>query len=137
MVGMAAVLLIGPTYAGSIITNSPTAYEGRDLTFKFKMSEPISRDMCYDYRTADGSATGSGWRKDYTHKQGSFCWESFDSGARMVTINTHSDSRFEPVETVKVVLSNPRYHTLVGWQKICGPSESLPCQDDRYRNHQG
>ncbi len=124
---LAIVLLISPARADTIITTSPAASEGENLTFTFWMQPPWWR-TCYDYRTADGSATGSGAVPDYTATRGTLCWERFQGGQQAVTVATRRDSRCEQDESVKVILSNFRYQSRDGWKQFCGPGHTHPCQ---------
>ncbi len=136
---LATLLLISPAAAGPVTTNSPAAYEGRDLTFTFRMTRTPQWQICYDYRTdgagdgtnaghGDGDANGAGWRRDYIPTRGTLCWEPDQSGQRTVTVKTLNDVRCEHDETVRVILSNFRYYARSGWEKNCGNGYLYPCQ---------
>ena len=136
---LATVPLPGPAGASSVTANNPAAYEGRDLTFTFRIAGPLWFHTCYDYRTdgagdgtnaghGDGDANGAGWRRDYIPTQGTLCWERGQGGQRKVTVETLNDVRCEHDETVRVILSNFRYYTRIGWEKNCGSGHIYPCQ---------
>ena len=130
---LAAVILVAfaqPTVAETLTANSDAVYEGHELTIKFRTASPTSYRMRYKYKTADGTATGSGWFKDYEPTSGYVYWapQAYDAEAA-VTVETKQDQLCEHDETVKIVLTEPKFHHgSVGWIGSCAGVSWLPCR---------
>ena len=106
----AAVMLTAlalPVAASNLSAQGNDPYEGHDLNITFTNTSPQRIHFRYRYKTADGSATGSGRWQDYEPTSGWVQWSPGAANAQeAVTVKTVQDQLCEHDETVKVRLTN-------------------------------
>ena len=115
----AAVMLTAlaqPVAANPLSAQSNAPYEGHDLEITFTNAWPQNIHLRYKYKTADGSATGSGRWQDYEPTSGYVTWSPRAVNAQeAVTVETVQDQLCEYDETFKVILIRTR----VQYQLVC------------------
>ena len=97
-------------------SDTPSAYEGKPVTFKVKVSfsELLLAAVRYKFKTEDDSAVAG---KDYRSRTGTVAL-SRRGGQKSITVNTIKDSVTEGTETFKLVLYDREVASYLGsWSK--------------------
>jgi PKD repeat protein len=96
----------------SVKVNDPVVAEGhtgtRSLNFTVRLSAPTTRRVFVDYATQDGTATAG---TDYTAASGTLTFEPGQT-VKKVSVMINGDTDEEPDESLKLLLSNPKYLTV-------------------------
>ena len=130
----AAIMLAAlaqPVAASPLSAQSNAPYEGHDVNITFANAWPQNLHIRYKWKTADGSATGSGRWKDYEPASGYVTWSPVAVSAQeAVTVETVQDQLCEYDETFKIILyeleSSLNWY-VSGWSGYCGNNRGLPC----------
>lgn len=131
---LAAVMLTAfaqSAAAETLKAESDAVYEGHELKITFSTARYQNSYIRYKYRTADGTATGSGWHKDYEPTSGYLQWSRLSSNAdAVVTVETNQDQVCEHDETVKIILTDLQKHygSSLGWLDWCSNNRGWPCR---------
>lgn len=98
-----------PASSGAITATSPSAYEGRDLTFTFTSAVLLAQRVCYKYTTHDGTASAQsfGVHPDYDEVTGTLCFRGTGPAETPVVVTTYRDSVCEHDETVQIRVWEP------------------------------
>ena len=131
----AAVMLTAlaqPVAANPLSAQSNAPYEGHDVNITFTNAWPPNLHLRYKYKTADGSATGSGRWQDYEPTSGYVTWSPHTVNAQeAVTVETFQDQICDHDETLKVVLYEPESSVnwyVFGWGGFCPNNRGIPCR---------
>ena len=130
----AAIMLTAlaqPVAADPLSASGNGPYEGHDLQVTFTNARTANHHIRYKFKTADGSATGSGRWQDYEPASGYVQWSPHQSNAQApATVKTFEDSLCEYDETVKIILTDPQFSTWIpsGWFSFCPNPRGFPCR---------
>lgn len=108
---------VGPR--GIRVLNAPAAYESKVPTsavFMVRLDKPATRTVTVKYRTGDLTAKAG---SDYTAVSGTVTWRIGEQ-IKYVRVPIRQDSRREPTEYFKVILSSPTGSQVIRWGSARG-----------------